>query len=241
MVIGMEYWYSFQNRIRCFGDSEKHGNMVRKCIPKSRLGLLQTMSWFEVNQRIVHGAKLVIVDEFVFDIRRWIDVHPGGSRILDRVIGTDITNDFYGNIDGGRKELSEFYKLDKNKPQNKTTISKIGFTNYVDLLNSPGFNTGPLHRHSKFAADTLATMVVGILEDDKNVLPNIQKTSSMNTNLQIFKRYILVKREIVSGEDTKRPVIKFTFVVSNLNEDIPKFYPGDYVEIMSHTKGQVVV
>ena len=35
---------------------------------------------------------MVVCDGLVADIRKWISIHPGGSKILERVIGTDITN-----------------------------------------------------------------------------------------------------------------------------------------------------
>ena len=35
---------------------------------------------------------MVVCDGLVADIRKWITIHPGGSKILERVIGTDITN-----------------------------------------------------------------------------------------------------------------------------------------------------
>ncbi|CAG8771995.1 34497_t:CDS:10, partial [Racocetra persica] len=51
--------------------------------------------WEEFNERVQYGAYLVICDGFIIDIRKWIHSHPGGSHILERVMGTDITNDFY--------------------------------------------------------------------------------------------------------------------------------------------------
>ena len=41
------------------------------------------------------GANLVIAEGLVFDVHKWIPIHPGGQKILKRVIGTDITNDFF--------------------------------------------------------------------------------------------------------------------------------------------------
>src|SRR5688572_31681831 len=41
------------------------------------------------------GANLVVAEGLIFDIHKWIPLHPGGQKILQRVIGTDITNDFF--------------------------------------------------------------------------------------------------------------------------------------------------
>ena len=74
----MEYWYSFKNRVGCFSDPEmNHEGIIRKCIPDGKYNRLQTFSWSEVNQRIVQGAKLVVAEGLLFDIRRWINVQWG--------------------------------------------------------------------------------------------------------------------------------------------------------------------
>ncbi|KAF9164276.1 hypothetical protein DFQ26_001621 [Actinomortierella ambigua] len=57
------------------------------------------MTWNEINERVLSGAKLVVVDDYVFDIRSWINSHPGGAKVLQRAIGTDITADLYGHYD----------------------------------------------------------------------------------------------------------------------------------------------
>ena len=41
---------------------------------------------------VLFQAHLVICDGFVVDIRGWLMGHPGGSKILENVIGTDITD-----------------------------------------------------------------------------------------------------------------------------------------------------
>jgi hypothetical protein len=235
----MEYWYSFKNRVRCFKDSESDKiGIISKCIPDGKYDRLQTFSWKEVNQRIVQGAKLVVAEGLLFDIRRWINVHPGGARILNRVIGTDITNDFF-RIDG--KNSSELYKDVKGQTK-KSALLKGGLVDCLDLLNSKSFKSS-LHQHSRFAAETLADMVIGRIEnfeEDKDSSPNIEETST-NTNSQILKRYTLIKKETITGKDSEHPVKKFTFRVNNQNENLPKFLPGDYLEILSLTKGQIVV
>ncbi|CAB4440484.1 unnamed protein product [Rhizophagus irregularis] len=56
---------------------------------------LPEFTWEEVNERVQRGASLVVCDGLVIDVRKWIKVHPGGAKILEKAIGTDITNDFY--------------------------------------------------------------------------------------------------------------------------------------------------
>lgn len=42
----------------------------------------------EVNRRVISGASLVVAEGLLVDIHKWIRHHPGGSKILHRVIGT---------------------------------------------------------------------------------------------------------------------------------------------------------
>ncbi|RUP44131.1 hypothetical protein BC936DRAFT_149892 [Jimgerdemannia flammicorona] len=57
---------------------------------------LTTTRWDEFNERIANGAMLVVVSHFVIDISLFTASHPGGSMILKRADGTDITDDLLG-------------------------------------------------------------------------------------------------------------------------------------------------
>jgi len=222
--------------MNCFTDSEAvDGKIIRRHIPNEKYDRLPVISWYEVNQRVVQGAKLVVAGNLVFDIRRWIHVHPGGARILNRVIGTDITNDFYQTSNS--EDLSVPYRDMKIQPEKKHSYSLYSF---LERFNSKTY-ISPTHQHSRFAAETLASMVVGIIEDSKIVMDTLSNIEVTNSNLQRFKRYTLIDKVTVTEIDAEYPVKKFTFGVNSLNENLPKFVPGDYLEILSHTKGQTVV
>ncbi|CAG8622501.1 16680_t:CDS:2, partial [Funneliformis caledonium] len=70
---------------------------IRACVPHKFYEHLPAISWSEFNQRVMTGANLVIAEGLVLDIHKWILIHPDGQKILQRVIGTDITNDFFFN------------------------------------------------------------------------------------------------------------------------------------------------
>ncbi|KAG0347682.1 hypothetical protein BG005_011946 [Podila minutissima] len=78
-------------------ENEKGGKGGKNDQSKQPLLSLPKITWDTVNNRVNSGAKLVVVDDYVFDIREWIPSHPGGAKVLERVIGTDITIDFYGH------------------------------------------------------------------------------------------------------------------------------------------------
>ncbi|CAG8843053.1 13833_t:CDS:2, partial [Racocetra persica] len=43
---------------------------------------LPDFTWEEINERVQHGAYLVVCDGLVVDIRSFCDAHPGGSKVL---------------------------------------------------------------------------------------------------------------------------------------------------------------
>src|SRR5438045_212480 len=155
--------------------------------------------------------------------------HPGGAKILQRVIGTDITNDFFletsnqpkftfGEIDqkGSNKNRSSVqYSLIENynntshfddSKQKRAAILKRGsIANVFDLINSSSFKNSRIatHHHSMFATTKLASMVIARLVDEYSDDPQkIKQPNVENEHVpHVFRRYILVNKEIVSRND----------------------------------------
>ena len=145
------------------------------------------------------GANLVIAERFVFDIHKWIPIHPGGQKILQRVIGTDITNDFFfdpsvisdikKNLgkehDGKVTQQSISILTDNNytekKEVNSTKPSSVA--NAVDMINSTAFRNRrvAMHRHSKFATSKLASMVIARMADSIDEGVNLNLNSQAQT------------------------------------------------------------
>jgi hypothetical protein len=191
-------------------------------------------------------------------------IHPGGAKILQRVIGTDITNDFFietsnqpkftfGEIDQKDSEknnltikysmIEKYDHLDDSK-QKRTVLKRGSIANVFDVINSSSFRNSRIatHHHSMFATTKLASMVIAKLADEypdspQKVQPNVENELVPH----VFRRYILINKEIVSRSDAQRPVVKLTFQVINSNEQLPEYLPGDYIEILSHIKGQVLL
>ena len=61
-----------------------------------------SMNIDEFNERVRNGEKLVIFDEYVLDVSKFIEYHPGGRFVLTHNIGRDISKFFYGgySLDG---------------------------------------------------------------------------------------------------------------------------------------------
>lgn len=54
------------------------------------------MSREEFALEIRNGKHLVILDEYVLDVSKYLNVHPGGKFVLQHTIGQDISKFFYG-------------------------------------------------------------------------------------------------------------------------------------------------
>lgn len=215
MFIGLECWYMYKNKRKCFtladgGDVKR----IIKFIDDKKYENLPEISWNEIYQRVLQGAKLVVAEELVFDIRRWINAHPGGAKVLKHVIGTDISNDFFGDKQDGESD-----QLFSQGP----SLSKGGIVNFFERLNRKCIKSSPGHQHSRFATVTLANMVVG-------------KMKVKIDRIDEFKRHIIYDIIPVTKNNT---VLKFIF--NDPKERFQNFLPGDYLQILSHTQGQTIV
>ncbi|CAG8599806.1 7905_t:CDS:10 [Gigaspora margarita] len=240
---------------------------IHRRIPEKVYELLPAYTWSEFNEKVLSGACLVVAEGLVFDIHSWIKIHPGGQKILRRVIGTDITNDFFFDpnvqmvisrnfdkehdlLQSNTIDAEEYSNVHlKDRKQNSGVPSSVARS--IDLLNSVTFkNTRvAMHRHSKFATAKLATMVVARISDydDENVSrPAVDgilpySTPKFRISPEIFRRYILTNIEDVTRYDAEIPVKKFTFQVIHPYEKLPEILPGDYVEVMSYSNKTTII
>ncbi len=77
----------------------------------------KSMSLEEFNDRVfVRGEKLVLLDDMVLDISKYMFNHPGGKFLLSHFYGRDIGKFFYGGC------VLENYK--HSKPINHSFVAK---------------------------------------------------------------------------------------------------------------------
>ncbi|GBB83499.1 hypothetical protein RclHR1_10200006 [Rhizophagus clarus] len=273
MIVVSEYVYKYKNMqflwpVRETGDKNRR---LHNCIPEDVYEQLPAISWNDFNLRVMAGAHLVVAEGLVFDIHKWIKIHPGGQRILRRVIGTDITHDFFFDPADQiviNRAFSENEKLMKQIEEGETNNKKLkkkkgnltlrpkSIANAIDMINSTTFKNSrvAMHRHSKFATSKLATMVVARISDLSDDYGQQKKDDYLNTPTNttltntsqdnspyIFRRYILTNIESVTRHDAENPVKKLTFQVLHPKDKLPKFLPGDYIEIMSYVNKHIVI
>ena len=72
----------------------------------------------QFEMRIKAGEKLWILDDLVLDLSEYAQCHPGGTFLIERTIGRDISKFFYGS-----------YALDGNNGNPKVTNEKHTHSN----------------------------------------------------------------------------------------------------------------
>lgn len=176
-----------------------------------------------------------------------IDYLPN-KTILETDTANNLSNEEATLSVRRNKEDQEFKKRHINKNLKFSDIA-----HKLDKMNSDNFKESrmAIHNHSRFATAKLASMVIGRVvsrefEENSEESPNYYTTylpsmSYAELDGSMYKRYILVNTETVTGERAERPVKKLTFQPTNSNGQLPKFSPGDYVEVMCHINGQVVI
>ena len=60
---------------------------------------LPQMTFHQVTAKVSAGSLLIVINSKVYDIRQFINKHPGGRRTLEEFIGTDATSVFYGLVE----------------------------------------------------------------------------------------------------------------------------------------------
>ncbi|CAJ0861331.1 9843_t:CDS:10 [Entrophospora sp. SA101] len=202
----------------------------------------------EFNDKVQKGV--IICDGFVVDIRNWLTSHPGGAKILENVIGTDITDDFYGKntIDGTIKHQSFFYTPPSViKPNRKSgfgiieKIDKLPIAALIDDFNRGNTIKSPLavHSHSYIATKKMSKMIIAKYIDQSN--DNDIKDPIFHKFK--FIRFKLIDKSIINNSK-EFPIIKFVFASNNNRKsgdtDLD-YLPGHYIEVQAKIKGQVVI
>jgi len=59
-------------------------------------GSLPVIPWGEINSRLLDGEALVVIEGVVYDVKNFVQEHPGGRQTLLNYVGTDATELFLG-------------------------------------------------------------------------------------------------------------------------------------------------
>ncbi|CAG8542427.1 14892_t:CDS:10, partial [Acaulospora morrowiae] len=205
-----EFWWIRQgtlNKLVCMDEDEstiEKRSMIYTYIDHEEYLSLPEFTWDEFNERVQSGAYLVVCDNLVVNVRKWIGAHPGGSKILERVIGTDITRDFFNmhkkDVINEEIDSSETPLLQNEKPLGSIATSvlekytshltrtlpkqkKNSIAQFIDTMNVKYYLSVPLatHTHSRFATRKLASLVVGRIRESEKTSIKINPIENLKT------------------------------------------------------------
>ncbi|KAJ3113618.1 hypothetical protein HDU96_003149 [Phlyctochytrium bullatum] len=179
---------------------------------------LPCFTWEEIGVRIAEGAKWIVIDKRIYDVAKFMHLHPGGPEILKNHLGFDCTTIFFGRT----IERSGEVTIDRFP-----TISTV--TSWVT-------NRSPAHAHSRYAQHLLQEMAIGKLKaadktasaasiatyaelDEASASSTTADPSSTSTIprhlLGIlpdrFQTLTLTDRELCTRPGSYRPVYRFRF------------------------------
>lgn len=59
---------------------------------------LPAMSWDKYVDLVYHGRSLVSIEGVIYDVADFVNTHPGGAHLIQKVLGEDATGSFYSAI-----------------------------------------------------------------------------------------------------------------------------------------------
>ncbi|KAI9145274.1 heme peroxidase [Paraphysoderma sedebokerense] len=206
-----------------------------------------TFSWEEFNNRVTEGSLWVVINQCIYSVNSFVNMHPGGAEIIFSRVGTDVTQFFYDQI-----KHDEFTGVIADTPLKKRFMShdgrslgespKSGHEGLKSRRRTSGTST-KTHMHSRLARVKLRGFLVGILKDDTSeskldhtieIRPTcVPKAKEPPLSSTQFRAFIISSKTLVAGEPGDS-VYKITIDFQSPEDEI-WFIPGDYVQIQLTT------
>lgn len=92
----------------------------------------------EVAERNSKDDAVFVIHNLVYDVTPFLDEHPGGHEVLQRVVGTDASEDFDDighSLDA--KELMKKYQIGEIVPEERVEVPKRDY-HWEDVKNESG-------------------------------------------------------------------------------------------------------
>lgn len=229
-------------------------------------GLVPMMDWNEVNKRVSEGDEWLVIGDGVYDISTWKATHPGGKEVLKRMIGLDVTAEFYDNTDRTNEPLES--AADGSTVVKGTTVTRnqarvrnwfrtnpeAGQQQQQDLpMKSFTVAKAPvadLHPHSTFAETKLESLLVARLiggtrtERSRQEFRRFQVTKKVDVSLAtVVPRYRGSPSPDSENDRDPRPARRFSLIpISNPRKgDDQDILPGQTIELRARIKKKIVV
>ncbi|KAJ3122741.1 Cytochrome b5 reductase 4 [Nowakowskiella sp. JEL0407] len=154
---------------------------------KSQLNLDKKMpmfTWEEIEQRVGEGACWIIIEDTIYDVADFIDVHPGGRKDMFLALGTDATLAFQGKDDPEANLSAKDRKI---------------------------FISERKHVHSRLATLQLNNFAVGVIKHDDAEKPRTVRDLYPNLNPELLAIFHESSKVISpsAGKNATSPILFF--------------------------------
>jgi NAD(P)H-flavin reductase len=199
-------------------------------VDPSKIQALPLFEWDEVLDRVSTGSKWLVINGYIYDVGNFMNEHPGGSELLEGLLGTDCTEQF------GTIERRSFVPRKLNSAESsKQKSGGSSMASSGDFSGSMRPNL-QMHKHSRLAHNQLSTLAVGKLKSfiRKDVRTSLLSQEFTNTALSPaeFIPIQLIQKQLIVHDSAKETVFKCIFRFERM-EDFVEFQPGDSVMLMA--------
>jgi hypothetical protein len=227
--------------VALFAFASRYSKSVTSFTPGPTTGAEQkqvpAFTWSEVLDRVGKGAKWLVIDGHIYDVQHYMLDHPGGQMILERVLGTDCTDQFGPILKLRKLEQVLGHELadDANAPNRmgskwNSILSQFSLHRENSLASS---NHKAMHKHSRLAHYKLSSLLIGKLKNKAEVKPDIglslvsieEEPSTAMSALE-FTSVRLVKKELLVSDQARNKVYKFTLAFQKRGQTV-HFKLGD--------------
>ena len=123
---------------------------------KHKVGGLEKIDMATFDIKLLSGEQLVVLDDLVLEVGDYMKTHPGGSEVLEKNIGRDVSKFFYGGYSMSKHSYP--YAHTQSAVKVMSTLVKYRLTASV------------------FGTDQVAQTFVAVLSSRTAIVPNVIHT-----------------------------------------------------------------
>ncbi|KAJ3395465.1 hypothetical protein HDU92_005718 [Lobulomyces angularis] len=172
----------------------------------SNYHILPTYSWEDVNARIQSGCeKWIIIEDVIYDVKAYLNRHPGGVKAIEAMIGMEAGPNFYYKPKRESKK-SKQEEVDKGGRDSKSARKRASVICKTSDIEASALATPTNERFSISGGDTDSSNLTKKEEDE--LMENFEKHNHSNLAILILGGMAIGKIE--TPNEPKESIIENT-------------------------------